>query len=86
MQFLYSSKFKKQFKKFPKKIRIQAINRLELLTKNEFHQLLSNHKLHGELGDYRSIAVTGDIRIIYKKMEQNMCYLIAIGPHSELYE
>lgn len=83
--FYRSSRFRKQFKKFPEKIRSEAIQRLEILTENEFAEILNNHKLSGKYSEYRSVNVTGDIRIAYKRVREGF-YLVAIGTHSELYE
>ncbi len=51
---------------------------------NEFEESLGNHKLSGEYVDCRSIDITGDIRIAYKRMGTGF-YLVAMGTHSELY-
>jgi len=59
--------------------------RLELLVGNEFDPLLNNHKLQGEDASYRSINVTGDVRIVYRKTSRDAYLLVAIGTHSELY-
>lgn len=86
MQFLYSSLFRKQYKKIPQKIHKQIKTRLELLAEDEFSPLLNNHKLHGEYGDYRSVNITGDIRLVYKKLDKQKIFLVEIGTHSKLYE
>ena len=83
--FYRSSRFRKNFKKYPQKIRADAFERLGLLEKNEFDYELNNHKLSGKYGEYRSINVTSDIRILYKKVKDGF-YLFAIGTHSELYK
>jgi mRNA-degrading endonuclease YafQ of YafQ-DinJ toxin-antitoxin module len=83
--FYHSSRFRKQFKKFPKKIRLEAYRRLALLSADEFSDILNNHKLSGTYAEYRSINVTGDVRIAYKRVVGGF-YLVTIGTHSELYE
>lgn len=52
---------------------------------DEFSPLLKNHKLHGEYDGFRSINITSDIRLIYRKMANNHYLLQQIGTHSELY-
>jgi addiction module RelE/StbE family toxin len=86
MQFLYSSSFLKQYKKFPQKIHKQIKTRLDLLAEDEFSPLLNNHKLHGEYGDCRSVNITGDFRLVYKKVDKQQILLVEIGTHSKLYE
>jgi addiction module RelE/StbE family toxin len=82
--FYYSSRFKKQFKKYSKKIQVEAFDRLAMLEKSELDYILNNHKLSGKYAEYRSINVNADIRIVYQKMPKGF-YLVAIGSHSELY-
>ncbi|OHA20332.1 MAG: hypothetical protein A2849_00975 [Candidatus Taylorbacteria bacterium RIFCSPHIGHO2_01_FULL_51_15] len=81
----YSARFRKQWKRLPLKVRDEAALRLETLQVHEFDSLLNNHKLSGKYAEYRSINVTGDIRIAYKRGPDGF-YLFAIGTHSELYK
>lgn len=83
--FYRSSRFRKQFKKCAEKIREEALERLAVLGQNEFDALLNNHKLSGKYAEYRSINVTADYRIAYKRVSGGF-YLFAIGTHSELYK
>ncbi|MCX6716881.1 MAG: type II toxin-antitoxin system mRNA interferase toxin, RelE/StbE family [Candidatus Taylorbacteria bacterium] len=83
--FLYSFKFKKSLRKFPKKLIDKILEKLRVLEADEFCIILNNHKLHGEYSLYRSINITGDIRLIYRKEKDNF-FLIDIGTHNDLYE
>ena len=83
--FYRSSRFRRQLKKCTKEICLAAFEHLAILEKNEFDAVLNNHKLSGKYAEYRSINVTGDVRIAYRRM-QNGFYLFAIGTHSELYK
>lgn len=76
--FYYSSHYHKQYKKLSQKIKDKVFSRLEILIINEFDPILNNHSLHGEYGSYRSINITGDIRLIYKRIDNDF-YLITIG-------
>ena len=71
MNLEYSSVFKKGFKKLPKKDKMKFGERMDIFSSDEFHSLLKNHKLHGEYDGYRSINITSDIRVIYKKISEN---------------
>ena len=82
----WSSRFRKQFKRCSPNIRQVAYDRLAALEQNEFEKFLNNHKLSGKCAQYRSINVTGDIRIMYQKVSNNSFYLAGIGTHSELYK
>lgn len=86
MEIQYSSKFKKQYKKLPKKIREQFRDRLTLFVENQHHPQLRVHKLSGNFEDLWSINISGDIRAIFDKHEKEIILFIAIGSHSELYD
>lgn len=81
----HSARFRKQWKHISKGIRDEAVVRLEVLQANEFYSVLNNHKLSGKYAEYRSINITGDIRVAYKRVPDGF-YLFAIGTHSELYK
>lgn len=80
----YSSQFKKQYKKLSKKVQIQTKTRVNILIEDEFSSILKNHKLQGEFSKYRSINITSDIRLVYRKTTEGF-YFLAIGSHSRLY-
>jgi len=63
-----------------------AIVRLKIFIEDPFEPILSNHPLKGGLSDCRSINITADIRAIYKVVQKDIAYFIAIGSHSILYK
>lgn len=81
----HSTRFHRQWRRLSNKIRDEAEVRLEVLQVNEFDVILNNHKLSGKYAEYRSINITSDIRIAYKRVSDGF-YLFAIGSHSELYK
>lgn len=85
MNLAYSSHFNKNLRKLSKKIQDRFTERIYIFEKDEFDQILKNHKLHGEYDGYRSINVTSDIRAIYKKISNENYYFEDIGTHSRLY-
>jgi addiction module RelE/StbE family toxin len=85
MNFRYHSRFKKEVKKMSPKMKKHLEERLRLLIKNEFDPLLNNHKLHGHFDSYRSINITGDMRLVYKKIDADTILLFELGSHSKLY-
>lgn len=86
MHFSYSPQFQKKYTKLSKKLQKQIDARLLLFVNESFHPQLNNHKLHGEYADYRSINVSGDLRIIYRTMKNKDTFLFALGTHHELYD
>lgn len=85
MYFSFHPIFKKSFKKLSKKERSKVLEKLDLFAEDEYNPILKNHKLHGEYGEYRSISITGDMRIIYKRLTRNAILLYDLGSHSQLY-
>ncbi len=59
--------------------------RRDTFLKNPFDPSLGNHALMGKYQGYRSINITGDIRVIYRLLERNTAYFIDINTHSNLY-
>lgn len=86
MQFVYSPQFRKQYKRLSQKTQAQVDARLVLFVEESYHPQLQNHKLHGEYAGYRSINVSGDLRVVYRMLGDEATLLFALGTHSELYE
>jgi addiction module RelE/StbE family toxin len=84
--FVYTPEFKKRLETFPKKIRLKVFVRLIVFIKDPFDPILNNHSLHGIYAGRRSINVTGDIRIVYREINENRYLLTDVGTHSQLYE
>ena len=85
MQIIYSTEFKKTFKKQNKKIQLKYFEKIELFKIFQFDVLLNNHALNGEYSDYRSINITGDVRARFKIVD-NIAIFVHIGSHSESYK
>lgn len=86
MRFVYTRAYKRQFKKLPREVQEKVIECLALFITNEAHPLLNNHSLRFEWSGYRSINVTGDYRLIFKKESRTLVRLEQVGTHGELYE
>ncbi len=80
-----SSKFRKQYKKLPRKTQLQFLARVKVLSVDEYNYVLKNHALSGKYGGYRSINVTGDVRALYRKQGSTIIIFAFIGSHSQLY-
>jgi addiction module RelE/StbE family toxin len=86
MKIEYSKKFIKEFKKCSLKVQSAFYKRLELFVNNKNHPLLYNHKLSGQLKDYRSINIDGDYRALFQEFDNGQTvYFAVIGSHSRLY-
>lgn len=76
--------FKKQFNKLTESQKRKFRERRDIFLQDEFHPVLNNHALKGKYQGYRSINVSGDIRVIYIKNSEDILF-VAIGSHSSLY-
>lgn len=77
--------FIRQMKKLPGHLRRQIFERVQLHTKDNANPLLNDHKLGPPFESYRSINITGDYRLVYKRIEKDTYYLRTIGTHHQLY-
>ncbi|MBC7766814.1 type II toxin-antitoxin system mRNA interferase toxin, RelE/StbE family [Arenimonas sp.] len=83
--FLYSTRFKKNLKKLDKKIIKAFKTRFVIFQENEYASILNNHPLKAEFADCKSINITGDYRLVYKRTD-NLYIFLDIGTHSQLYD
>lgn len=85
MDVFHQKSFKKNFRKLPQSVKESFQKRMMIFLRDEHDPLLRAHKLNPPWAGYKSIDITGDVRLIYK-IEGNVCKLYRIGTHAELYE
>lgn len=87
MRLQFAKQFEKDLKKLSKKQRLVVNDRIRLFTADQFHPLLNNHALRGSYQGYRSINVSGDLRMIYYTTTAGdvVFIFVRVGTHSELY-
>lgn len=85
MRIIHDRVFERQLKKLSQKLRAKLRERLNMLTSNELNLLLNDHDLGPPYETFRSINITGDYRLVYKRIEQDTYYLRAVGTHHQLY-
>lgn len=81
----YLPKFKKQYKKLPKKFQVHFDDRLKLFLIDPTLPELRVHPLKGNYAGYWSMNVNGDIRALYIIQGGTIIIFALIGSHSELY-
>lgn len=84
MRIVLHRRFVKKYKKLTSVEREKFKERRDLFLTNPFHPLLHNHPLHGRYDGYRSINITGDVRVVYKNLDSETFLFAEIGSHSEL--
>lgn len=86
MKIRFHKNFENQYKKLKAGEKRKTQERLELFLKDQFHPILNNHPSKGKYLDYRSINITGDLRAIYKFIDNDNVIFVAIDTHSNLYQ
>ncbi len=76
-----TSKFRKVFKKLPKRIKEAAVEREKIFRANPFDSRLGTHKLHGEYKDYWAFTVVGQYRIMFVFVDSDIVDFVNIGTH-----
>lgn len=85
MTIQYMPKFKKQYKKLPKKFQLQFDERVHLFSLDPTNPQLRVHPLKGNFAGYWSMDVSGDIRALYINRGEELIIFGLIGTHSQLY-
>ena len=88
MNVLFDSHFNKSFKKrilpFPKLL-AQFDTRFKIFRNNPQHPVLKDHSLKGEKQSIRSFWITGDIRVLYSRIDEKTALFLDIGSHNQVY-
>ncbi len=85
MRIKLHKNFLKQYQRLRKNEREKFKERRDLFLRDEFDPILNNHSLKGKYSGCRSINVTGDLRIIYRKNSTVEVIFVTIDSHSNLY-
>ena len=87
MKIQYHREFLKSYKKrvapYPK-LELQFKKQLDKLITNPNDSTLRDHKLIGKRKNFRSFSITGDIRVVYLIVNNNI-WLFDIGSHNQVY-
>lgn len=86
MKVVFTKTFEKQYRLLPNKIKQKTDLIIEIFYVDPFDIVLNNHALKGKYLGYRSINISGDFRIIYKKTDLQTYIFITLGNHSKLYK
>lgn len=86
MKIRFHHNFEQQYKKLRLNEKKKCKERCEIFLNNPFNPLLRNHPLQGKYAGYRSINISGDVRAVYRLIDKDIAYFVAIGRHRDLYE
>ncbi len=80
---VFKKKYKKRITNDTKLIK-KTNERIKLFQQNPQNPILKDHQLKGSKNHYRSFSITGDVRIVYRKLEDKVI-LYNIGSHPQVY-
>lgn len=84
MQVYYSSKFAKEYKRLPHKLKLLAEEKEKLFRKTPHNPQLKTHKLTGKLKEYWAFSIDYQYRIIFEFRDKNVVWFHSVGTH-EIY-
>lgn len=85
MKIILHKNFGKQYGRLAAAQKKRFKSRRDVFLADPQHPILNNHPLQGAYRGYRSINIAGDLRAVYRMVEHDVAYFVAIGTHSKLY-
>ena len=76
-----SSRFRKSFKKLPKRVKDSAGYKEKIFRANPFDKRLDTHKLHGKYKEYWAFTIVDQYRLLFVFAKANTLDFIDIGTH-----
>ncbi len=86
MRISFHRSFEKKYVKLTVQLKVKVKERNTLFEGSPFDPLLNNHALKGKFKGHRSINVTGDWRIVYRVVADDVALFVDIDTHSNLYK
>lgn len=85
MKIYYSSKFAKEYRKLPLRIKLLAEEKEKVFRKNPQSPNLKTHKLTGKLKEYYAFSIDYQYRIIFEFVSEKEVWFHSVGTH-EIYK
>jgi addiction module RelE/StbE family toxin len=85
MKVVFHKRFDKMAIKLPAKVKLKAVERITLFSRNPLDPKLRNHALNTPYNGSYSINITGNYRAIYYLIDDQTAMFTHIGTHSQLY-
>ncbi|HEY4510589.1 MAG TPA: type II toxin-antitoxin system mRNA interferase toxin, RelE/StbE family [Candidatus Paceibacterota bacterium] len=85
MVIFLHKKFKRKYEKLNSSQKVRFKERIEIFLRDPYNSILHNHALQGDYLGFRSINITGGLRVHYEELSSGGVLFITVGTHSELY-
>ena len=81
MKIAYTPQFVRMFRKLELALQEEAVEKIELFTKDPTHLQLKAYKLKGKLQNRYSFSVNYQTRVVYTPLSKTEVAFLAIGDH-----
>ena len=78
---IYAPRFVRHFKRLPKELQEETVEKIALFKYTKNHTALRIHKLHGKFSKCFSFSVNYKTRIVFQYVSKNGVALLSIGDH-----
>lgn len=82
LRLVYAPRFVRHFKRLPKELQEEALEKIVLFRYSKNHTVLKVHKLHGKFSECFSFSVNYKIRIVFEYVSKDEIALLTIGDHA----
>ena len=82
MRVYYSSKFEREYKKPPQRVKDLAEEKEKIFRENPFDGRLDTHKLSGRLKEFWAFSIDQKYRIIFEFTAKDIVWFHSAGDHS----
>ncbi|PJE73773.1 MAG: type II toxin-antitoxin system mRNA interferase toxin, RelE/StbE family [Candidatus Terrybacteria bacterium CG10_big_fil_rev_8_21_14_0_10_41_10] len=85
MNIYYTSRFVKNYKKLPERIKLKAELKEAIFKINPFDQRLETHKLHGKDKEFWSYSIDNKYRIKFLLTSNDEALYLNVGLRDDVY-
>lgn len=82
MKIYYSTKFEREYKRLPLRIKRLTEEKEKVFRINPYDLRLNVHKLKGKLGGYWAFWIDQKYRIIFEYSKKDIVWFHSVGDHS----
>lgn len=86
MNIVLHKSFERKYVKLRMSEKNKYKERRNIFLDDPFHPSLNNHSLEGKYKGYRSISIGGNLRVIYRLLNEHTVLFVTIDTHSNLYK
>ncbi len=81
MEIVYSSRFVKEYRRLPSRVRLLAEKKEKIFSKNQYDPRLKTHLLSGKLAGRFAFSINYQYRILFSIVDENTIWFIDVGTH-----